>query len=343
MPELGKFIKEFKNYSPSFLPTLAPFFVLLLGWWIFLELSSVNLSTYAPEYESRKIAGKEAMSRYLVGISFILLVCVSFGVFLFSVVSVFRRENLIRFCCYMLISSFLFCVSFFFVLKIRELVIGDSEFVDLMGRIVFEKTIDVYPEQYLPLLKCLNMVGYILPIFTCSFLFSAYCTLVPNRARIAHLNPEKLDHPEREEAVLKISDHIKWVRYYLAAAALLLLSGLIYMNEWRKWPLAYWTTSTDDMTQFALVAKSTLIFQSGHFTLIIFSIFLPVAISLKKEAGGLADLEPREFEVTVTSQRRKWMQEQGLTLSNVQIIQQVIAILSPFLVPVLEGLSAQIP
>ena len=278
------------------------------------------------------------MSRYLVGISFILLVCVSFGVFLFAVVSVFRRENWIRFCCYMLISSFLFCVSYFFVVEIKELVIGDSEFIDLMG-IVFKKTVDVYPEKYLPLLKCFNRISYILPIFACSFLFSAYCTLVPNRARIVHLNPEKLDRAEREEAILEICVRIKWTRYYLAAAALLLVSGLMYMNAWRKWPLAYWETSNSDMIQFALVAKSTLIFQSGHFTLIIFSIFLPVAFSLRKRAGRLADLEPREFEVTVTSQRRKWMQERGLTLSNVQIVQQAIAILSPFLVPILEMLS----
>ena len=339
MPDLRKFIKEFKGYSPIFWPTLAPIIVLLFGWWIFLELSSVNLETFAPEYTPRKIAGKEAMSRYLVAVSFIFLVCVSLGVFLFAVVSVFRRETCVRFCCYMLVSFLLFFISLVFVVKIQEHVIGEHNFIDLLGRTVFEKTINVYPKKYLQLLGCLNGAGYIFPIFACSFLFSAYCTLVPDRARVVRLNPQKFDRAEREEAILEICVRIKWIRYYLAAAALLLVSGLMYMNAWRKWPLAYWETSINDMIQFALVAKSTLIFQSGHFTLIIFSIFLPVAFSLRKLAGRLADLEPREFEVTVTSQRRKWMQERGLTLSNVQIVQQAIAILSPFLVPILEMLS----
>ena len=303
-----------------------------------LNLTSVKLMLDAPNISSDDgaIVG-EATARMKVGLTFLVLVCVSIGVSCLAVISVWARTSITRIAYFFLISLIfasvtcivLYSIDDFFELETFSYT--DNSFLDMFGKDrgtdmnVFELTIGKYPKSsrshpillgsnFLKQLVWFNLIAFVLPLIGGTLLFSAVCTLIPYRTYVMIRHPKKYSQQQIESAARQISKQMRDLKYYLFAGAFLLLSAILYVSASREWPLSYFPSSqTEDLNAFTDIVRSTILFQSGHFVLILLAVFLPVALRLRNAGERLSHIASHSLKMSL---HKSWMARKRTVVDN---------------------------
>ena len=328
-----------------------------------LSMTTVQLEVTAPDLSNFQPAG-EALARMKVGVTFLIFVTVSFGVAIFSAIHFLNRSSRRQNCHWIsvaIVYFFLTNASLFYLdckygidkayckfVKVCKHSFLDTFGVDSeKGKNIFELTIGNYPELLQPARKILwpnlleilerfNFLTYLVAVVGGILLFSAACTLTPKRAYAILRHAKKHSNVRIESAIRQINKQLRWLKYYIFSGALLFISALFYLNASREWPLAYFPTLENgniNAETFENIVRSTVLFQAGHFVLILGVAFLPIALRLKFAGERLAQLVSYNQKLTNT-QKKTWMANRGLLLTMGETLQQTLAIASPFLVPI---------
>ena len=359
LDKLSCLVRLHRDYYPLALSC----FVIFLGWWLMLIMTTVQLEVTAPDLSNFKPAG-EALARMKVGVTVLIFVTVSFGVAIFSAAHFLNRSSCKQKCHWCLVTFVYFALtnaSLFYLDCIYGIEkyyckfakVYKHSFLDTFGvdsekeKNIFELTIGNYPEllqpareilkpNFLEILERFNFWIYFVAVVAGILLFSAACTLTPKRTYAILRHGKKHSNVRIESAIRQINKQLRWLKYYIFSGALLFISALIYLNASREWPLAYFPTlKTGNIhaDTFENIVRSTVLFQAGHFVLILGVAFLPIALRLKFAGERLAQLVSYNQNLTNT-QKKTWMANRGLLLTMGETLQQTLAIASPFLVPV---------
>ena len=325
-----------------------------------LNMASVNLILDAPNiYPDDSVIAGEATARMKTGLTFFVLVCVSIGASCLAVISVWARTSSTRRLNIAVIWTFfsvLTCLILYVIdcsFELNTFGLTDNTFLDIFGidsrthKNIFELTIGKNPNfsgshpkffgsDLLKLLEKFNLAAFFFSFIGGSLLFSAICTLIPYRTYVIIRHPKKYSQKQIESAARQISKQMRDLKYYLFAGAFLLLSAILYVSASREWPLSYFPSNqAEDLNAFTDIIRSSVLFQSGHFVLILLAAFLPVALRLRNAGEHLSHIAFNSLKI---SQHKSWKAERGLSLTIGESLQGVLAVISPFLVPAFDFL-----
>jgi hypothetical protein len=120
----------------------------------------------------------------------------------------------------------------------------------------------------------------------------------------------------------------------LSAASAILVSGVLHMGAWLRWPAAL---VADTKAHEALLgaALAITLFWGVTFTLMLISTYLPAAILLARRAQALLLESPRQPS---TPDPEQWLKEHGLFLSLQDHLPQFGLMLAPLLASPLSSL-----
>jgi len=130
------------------------------------------------------------------------------------------------------------------------------------------------------------------------------------------------------------ASQMKRLKEVLTAASALLVSGILHMGAWLRWPAALVTDKTGQEAVLGTALAITL-FWGVTFTLMLVSTYLPAALLLARRAEALLlDSTPH---VTVL-EPEQWLKDHGLFLSLQDHFPQFGLILAPLLASPLSSL-----
>jgi hypothetical protein len=127
---------------------------------------------------------------------------------------------------------------------------------------------------------------------------------------------------------------MKRLKDVLTAASAILVSGILHMGAWLRWPAAL---VADKAGQEAVLgtALAITLFWGVTFTLMLVATYLPAALVLAKQAEALLLDGPSE---TADQEPEQWLKDHGLFLSLQDHFPQFGLILAPLLASPLSSL-----
>ena len=305
---------------------------------------NVPVSSLPESFENFPNPIGEAFARMKVGVTFLIFLTVSFGVAIFSFWHVFSRSSRMQKFHWLLVAFIFFALTNISLFKL-DCIYGINKdycsryeyqcqhsFLDTLGintnnespENIFEMTIGDHPNllksdpalfgsNFLEILENFNFFTYFVAVVGGSLLFSAACTLTPYRAYAIFCETEEHSEAQIESAIRELNKQLRWLKFYIFAGALLFISALLYLSTSREWPLAFFQDSgAMDSKIFTDIVRSTVLFQAGHFALILLAAFLPITLRLKFAGERLANLMSQNSS---NASQNTWMAERGLSLT----------------------------
>jgi len=151
----------------------------------------------------------------------------------------------------------------------------------------------------------------------------AICSL---RRPLAGVTPADMDSDAAD-----LARRIRWLKYLLVVAAVVLFFGVVQMQSWRYWPLAAWPEAKSPQLahdNYKKLADGSIHLQAAHFTLILIAIFAPMALWLRQQARDLAQ---RALPGGGPDSQLRWLEARQLVLPANEMAQRVLALVSPYL------------
>lgn len=130
------------------------------------------------------------------------------------------------------------------------------------------------------------------------------------------------------------ASQMKRLKEVLTAASAILVSGILHMGAWLRWPAALVTDKTGQEAVLGTALAITL-FWGVTFTLMLVATYLPAALFLARRAEAL--LLDRTSHATVP-EPEQWLKDHGLFLSLQDHLPQFGLILAPLLASPLSSL-----
>lgn len=130
------------------------------------------------------------------------------------------------------------------------------------------------------------------------------------------------------------ASQMKRLKEVLTAASAILVSGILHMGAWLRWPAAL---VTDKAAQDAVLgtALAITLFWGVTFTLMLVATYLPAALVLARRAEALLLGRPSEV---AKPEPEQWLKDHGLFLSLQDHFPQFSLILAPLLASPLSSL-----
>ena len=285
------------------------------------------------DIDARLFPGRIIFAKYLTAAILLALIVTELVVILYSVYSVRNKRtfaNEFNFCCNFLVPSTGFCILLFlsflflntyFTPLINPInAIGREWFVCFLGKGLFD------------LLEFCLVVTYLLTLITISAAIGAASTLDP---KLAWNIPSKKKRSKSaiQTAIDEITWQVRWMKYYLCMAAAFLVIGILCIKAWTSLPLAYLEPKGMAANAFRETANAIVVNYAVFFVLLLVVVFVPVCMRLLRSAAHICEIS---LPSTSESDRRRWLAQNGLTLSVAETAQGVIAILSPVAIPIVQ-------
>ncbi|MYA59456.1 MAG: hypothetical protein F4X40_02705 [Chloroflexi bacterium] len=176
---------------------------------------------------------------------------------------------------------------------------------------------------------------------TISAVLAAVCTASPRRIPAEERSSDNASDEdvamERSSAAqAEIANKLNWLRYYLAAATIYLITGVIYTKVAISSLLRVSDREMD--TQLTLArdqaADAIVGYQASLYVALLLIVFMPVALRLLRAGKRIAEVE---LGPSAQQERRRWLARRGLSWSVGQNILNIAAVASPGIVAVLSA------
>lgn len=131
-----------------------------------------------------------------------------------------------------------------------------------------------------------------------------------------------------------LSFALSCMRRQLYVAGLLLVSGMLFVISWVQWPVSMIAPEARD--EYRGLATALELFTGIHFSLLILSFYVPVALILTARVHRLArTATPR----ATAEERDKWRTTHGLAVSATDMLRAGFAVAAPALTALAGGLA----
>lgn len=124
-----------------------------------------------------------------------------------------------------------------------------------------------------------------------------------------------------------VAMHMVRLRNVLYVGSIMLITGVLNMGAWMRWPAAMLTdtTRTDTITDMALGVST---YWGASFTLMAMAAYIPAAVYLRHQA---LTLFREQHSASTMSQQELWLKEQGLTMKFGTQTAPILAMIGPVL------------
>lgn len=161
-------------------------------------------------------------------------------------------------------------------------------------------------------------------IVTVVLLFAAMCSLVPTSIWDKHVSTV-------DDAVNELAYRMRWLRYLFYLSTVYLVIGVSFVFVFLQWLLSY----VPNHIEVRSTASGIVLYSAFFYIMLLFVVVVPVTLRLVRAASRFA---VRRTQGLTEASRQKWLLDNGLSFSFGQGLQHAMALLSPFLVPVLSEL-----
>ncbi len=157
----------------------------------------------------------------------------------------------------------------------------------------------------------LNVMASLAPILTLMAGCALFCR-PPSRGR---------------EELRRLSNQIARVKLVVGAASLLLVTGILHMIAWVRWPSVL---TPDPVATRGIIEFSGAVglYWGAVFSALIASFYLPAALNLNRRAKRMLDDNPDLIEGAPVE---KWLRKNGLSVAPMQQLPQLVAVFAPLL------------
>ena len=183
----------------------------------------------------------------------------------------------------------------------------------------------------LGLLKSIIDWSNFFAIAAAAFIACAVSTMVPNQSQPPRRTTAPALQKWVESEVAELADRIRRLKLFLYAATVVLVTGVLFMNMWRQWPMAFVTGpggSTTDLDVYKALADATVQMQAIHFVFILAAIFAPMAFVLKRRAN---EVVKHDTGLSTDAARKDFLLKRGADFDFKNRLTQLLSILAPYL------------
>ncbi len=129
------------------------------------------------------------------------------------------------------------------------------------------------------------------------------------------------------------------LKMFIGIVSVLLVAGVLHTIAWLRWPTAL--IADEQAGRLVTDFSETMgMYWGATFSLLIATFYIPAAWSLAKQAEAIITAQPHQ---TQGMDRQDWLQKHSLSLSPLQQLPQLFAILAPLLAGPVGGTLARLP
>lgn len=133
---------------------------------------------------------------------------------------------------------------------------------------------------------------------------------------------------ETESVLATAAAHIVRLKNVLYVGSIMLVTGIMNMGAWMRWPASLFRVQPEHKDAFTDVALGLTTFWGTTFTVVTIAAYVPTALYLRSLAAGVHARQHPELD---SAARDKWLQEQGFTISVAARPGPVLAMAGPFI------------
>ena len=325
------------NYVKNYWALIIPVVVAAVGLIVFHMFTFQSVEAL-PKNFSPDFFNKETVKYpYWVATTFMLLVLSSIGAVSVTAREVSQSKDDASKVVFLIIAVLLLIGCYIGLVTIEQKALYES-----LGKDVFNSTVGEYLSKvgYKPgdeecgnlcLLKSLIDWSNFFAFAAAAFVASAVATLVPNKSQPPN-NPTAPDLQKWvDNEVAELASRIGRLKLFLYAATVVLVTGVVSMNTWRRWPMAFATENPDKTTNldvYKALADASVQMQAIHFVFILAAIFAPMAFVLKRRAN---EIVKHDGGLSTDTARKDFLLKRGADFDFKNKLTQLLSILAPYL------------
>jgi hypothetical protein len=121
---------------------------------------------------------------------------------------------------------------------------------------------------------------------------------------------------------------MRQLKKFIGIVSIMLVAGVLHMIAWLHWPTAL---IKDESIAMHVVnfSEAMGLYWGATFSLLIATFYIPAALSISKRAEDILTEHP---EQTQGMEMQEWLQKHSMSLSPLQQMPQLLAMLAPLLV-----------
>ena len=173
----------------------------------------------------------------------------------------------------------------------------------------------LYQSQFLSNIGTILFITNILAIITPNMAILAFCSTV---APSLETHGDELSH---------LATQMRQLKGVLNAGSALLVSGILHMNAWLRWPGGLLMDPTTQTHFFGAVLAVTM-FWGATFTLMLITTYGPAASYLSTQARTLAE---KAHQAGTIQDPKQWLQDHHFSITLGEQLPQISVILGPVL------------
>ena len=159
------------------------------------------------------------------------------------------------------------------------------------------------------------------------FITNILAIIVPNMAILAACSTLAPALDTKDDALTHLASQMRQLKSWLNASSALLVSGILHMNAWLRWPGGLLMDQTTQ-TQFSEAVLAITLFWGATFTLMLITTYGPAASYLSTQARMLVEKANRDGTI---QDPQKWLQEHHFSITLGEQLPQISVILGPVL------------
>ena len=159
------------------------------------------------------------------------------------------------------------------------------------------------------------------------FIINFLAIIVPNMAILAACSTLAPALDTKDDALTHLATQMRQLKGVLNAGSALLVSGILHMNAWLRWPGGLLMDQTTQ-THLSEAVLAITMFWGATFTLMLITTYGPAASYLSTQARALVEQANRAGTI---QDPQKWLQDHHFSITLGEQLPQISVILGPVL------------
>ena len=173
----------------------------------------------------------------------------------------------------------------------------------------------------------LYQAQFMLNIGTILFITNILAIIIPNMAILAACSTLAPSQRSDGDELSHLSTQMRQLKGVLNAGSALLVSGILHMNAWLRWPGGLLMDQTNQ-TYFSGAVLAVTMFWGTTFTLMLITTYGPAASYLSTQARALAE---KASQAGTIQDPQRWLQDNHFSITLGEQLPQISVILGPVL------------
>jgi hypothetical protein len=135
-------------------------------------------------------------------------------------------------------------------------------------------------------------------------------------------------HIRGKDELQTLVTQMRQLKKFIGIVSIMLVAGVLHMMAWLRWPTALIADKSiaQNVVEFS---EAIGLYWGATFSLLIATFYIPAAWSLNKRAEDIITAHPEQIQ---GMEMQEWLQKYSMSLSPLQQVPQLLAMLAPLLV-----------